>query len=343
MNAQPGDYVISRNRNASGKDIDALIKVRSVNKEGFVFGVLQVEPHTKNTQVEVKGETIIMNLGAKPHPGVVYGFHLDRLYLGSKEHPDLGEIFFFTRMKKEQREILFDALANGYKAYKKRGIDLSKLPVNREVHAPLPKYLGSYSHSKDLSKRFSKIEYCPKPTTPTEDYTYLVAHEEAHAMDFLLVRQNQKAHASWIKAYNGSIATKSISKEDNKVLVHSFAGSEVDTVKEWLSSLDEELKDPAKYALYYLRHVRGLSVPELNTLIATGNKDEIVRLWPKIGVDLKTQKPTPLVTEYATKNVHELFAESVSYNLVGKQLPDFVETLVDKSFTLAKINFKEYA
>jgi hypothetical protein len=49
----------------------------------------------------------------------------------------------------------------------------------------------------------------------------------------------------------------------------------------------------------------------------------------------------PLVTEYATKHVKELVAESIAYHLSGKKLPKEVESLVDKTFSYAKSNHEK--
>lgn len=341
MQIQSGEYVITRHRSTTGRDQDALIKVKNVSGD-TVFGRLEHDPHIHNKLVEVSVDSVIMNLGSKPHPGKVHGFDLTSLYRGAVDHPKFGDIHFFEKTKKEKREQLFASMTRVQKMYAKQGIDVTKLPILHEVHPRRGKYAGMYHHSKDLSKHQSRISYFVDACNTDAEMDYMVAHELAHGTDFILIQPNKKACANWIKVYNASIATHSISRADNKALVHSFAGSESESVREWVSSLGDELKEPARYALHYLRQVRGLSVRELDTLIATGDKDEIVRLWPKVEVDVRSPEKF-LVTEYATKNVHELVAESLAFFVLGKTLPELVTTLVEKSFRLARINFKEYA
>lgn len=43
----------------------------------------------------------------------------------------------------------------------------------------------------------------------------------------------------------------------------------------------------------------------------------------------------------ATKNVHELIAEAVSFRMTGKKLPKAVDALVDKTFSYARANHEK--
>jgi hypothetical protein len=68
-------------------------------------------------------------------------------------------------------------------------------------------------------------------------------------------------------------------------------------------------------------------------------KDDIRGLWPLRNIPRK--ELAPIVSEYATKNHKELFAESFAYLLTGKKLPEPIVRLLEKSISHAKANVEK--
>lgn len=334
-----GDYVIAHKQEEE-KNLYYLLKVKSFTEAG-VSGMYEREPHIHKKSIEVTNEQIALNLGPKPLPGKVYGFDTSALYVGTKEHDIFGSVYFYERTPKEKREALFASMSRVHKKVAKLGIQLDKLPVLHECHPQKGKTAGYYMHSKDLEKHSSRIHYCVT-NCPIDSFDYLVAHENAHAIDYLLIQPSQELRSAWIRTYNGTIATRVIPKTDNAFLLKSLISGGHETVKAWYSGIDDaEMKENAKYALNYLRRVRGVGMHEIDTLMATGDSESIRSIWVKTDTDVRN--PKPLVSEYATKNVNELVAESFAFYLTGTTLPDGITELVEKSLRYARNAFKQYA
>jgi hypothetical protein len=103
-----------------------------------------------------------------------------------------------------------------------------------------------------------------------------------------------------------------------------------------LGAEDEEVAHRIKILGRWFKQIHHLGMKDLATIWAAGDLDQLGALWPTVAID--SSKLNPLVSEYATKNVEELWAESFAFYCQKKALPDQIMTLMDKSLSIVKAN-----
>jgi hypothetical protein len=104
----------------------------------------------------------------------------------------------------------------------------------------------------------------------------------------------------------------------------------------WFREQEDDDKANLKLVFRWMAQVRGLSVRDLDTMWGEEGEgaDKVVALLPSDVIHSKDIRPT--VSEYATKNYKELFAESFAFRATGKELPKSVSALLDKSIPVAR-------
>lgn len=336
---EPGDYVLHQERDAeTNKVLSCLLKVSSVN-EDFLKGIVEKEPHISPVHVEVPLSSIRLNFGAKPPEGTAFGFDLSRRYLGKKSHEAFGDIHFFTKPSKEQGEQLWEAMDKVSTRLGRYGLaGLLDLPVAFELHHPGSKYPGWFKRSKDPEVRPHQIGY--RFLSSESNLRYVLLHELGHLLDMHVLRKHKEHWAKWIRLYMTSVEPLILSIADSKQLRKDLfqAAAEEKDLRKWLASLDVEERRKANLILAWIRKVHSITTDELDCLLGSEEEERIHELWP---VEVISVKGTvPLVTEYATKNVSELFAEAFALHLVGKELPKSVGKLLEKSLLIAKAELK---
>ena len=112
--------------------------------------------------------------------------------------------------------------------------------------------------------------------------------------------------------------------------------SQQDNPSDFKSTLAEEEALAYKWILRTIQSVHGLSVKELDFLFEAGMLDDIKKLWPVRTIPRKELEP--IVSEYATKNYKELFAETFAFYFTKKKLPEPLKRLLEKSMSYAKSN-----
>lgn len=341
MSKQPkvGDYVLQQERNPdTNKVLSYLIKVTAVNDDETVKGVLERNPHINPVHVEVPLASVKLNLGDKPPEGVAYGFNLAQRYRGKKQHDAFGDVHFFTKPSKEEGARLWSAMDKVTSRLSKAGLaGALNLPVVFEVHKPTFKYPGWFRRSKDPDVHPHQIGYC---SLSEANINYVLLHELGHLLDMHILRKHKEHWAKWIMLYCTSIEPLILSIADSKQLRKDLfqAASEEQSLRKWLSSLEVEERRKANLILAWIKKVHSISADELDCLLGSEEEERIHDLWP---VEVISVKGTvPLVTEYATKNVSELFAEAFALHLIGKELPKSVGKLLEKSLLIAKAELK---
>jgi hypothetical protein len=79
---------------------------------------------------------------------------------------------------------------------------------------------------------------------------------------------------------------------------------------------------------------RKLKLQDIDSLLKDKDYDSVREIWPKQAIAYSSLKP--LVSEYACVSSRELLAESFAFKVGGKKLPESVDSLLEKSLSLAR-------
>lgn len=313
----------------------ALLKVSSV-KNGVVSGVLEHGCHIEalRTVIDLKPQDVILNLGADPHAGTVYGIDVGRRHRGKKTLDSFGDIHFFYRPKREVWKNIETAFNGLRKRLKKVGLlhTLESANLLWELEpANKQKYSGLYARSRKETIPH-RIAIRPEILDPS-DYVYVLAHEFGHHIDFEFIQGVPALYTKWLTLYAHTVSSVSISRKEIQAHFDGLVKSR-STVMDYLKSLDEDDEaEKFKKILRIIRQVHRFSPADINHLLTGEDHEALKTIWPP--QDIPTRTLDPVVSEYATTNVKELFAEAFAFYLTGKKLPKRVQKLIERSVTYA--------
>lgn len=283
----------------------------------------------------LNAKDVILNLGPTPAAGKVYGLDVTTLFYTKKTHDALGTVNFFYKPNPEVVKDLWAAFAKVVKILDKRGLlfILEGLcweiqPYNGE------KYAGRYMKSKKAGSKIpSRIQIRPE-IMPATEYVYVILHELAHHIHFTYVT-SKKLNALWLRLFNTSIKAVTVKREISQHLLEDLLTQE-DAPSSFKRTLSEDDALAFKWIIRTIGQVSALSIKELDILFEADMKDDIRNIWPVRNIAHK--ELAPVISEYATKNHRECFAEAVSFMMVGKKLPEAIVKLIEKTLSHAKIN-----
>ena len=304
---------------------------------------LEDDPHVKKIQSTIALSKILANLGKDPAPGVVYGTDLSARYLGTKRVDDTITFHVFHRPAKDQLEAFFAGFARVRRRLEKERIGhLLFENVSFELR---PKKGGHSGYFK----------YAPRDPVPIHiayclDYLgeykpdYLVLHEFGHLIEWKL-REYKSLWAAWQAVHAASIFPEHVPPEKCQMLLRTLlatrdAAGQSDvpskgttpTIKAWRAELEEEDRPHASAVLRWIAQHRKVRPPELQNLL-TLNKDKLVQaIWPNEAIETK-HSIKPVLSEYATENVSETFAEAFALSFTGTKIPEPIQKLLDKTLT----------
>lgn len=333
-----GTYALAVQRTAEGKGRPFVFKVSGLHK-GIVTGVLEKFSHipSKKQLVEVSTKDIVLNLGDDPYPGKVHGIDVSELYRGRKTHDYFGPIYWFYKPEADLGNALIKAFDKTHKTLKHAGLDFLVSP-DTCIWEALPyhgeKYAGMYIHSKKPDLMPHRFQIRPE-IMPATDWPYVIQHELGHHCHLQYVT-SRKLNAAWIRLYNTSIQVSSIKASKSQEFLDGLLGQAENHPSDYKSLLSEEDTLLYKLVLKNIQTQHSLSPRELDLLFDAEYYDDIRNVWPTRGISKKDL--APIVTEYATKNYKELFAESFALLMTGKKLPKNVQALMEKSLSYAKTN-----
>lgn len=326
-------YIIGKQRTEDGAKL-FLGKVTGVSK-GIVEGYIEKGAHNKKKRAlfEIPTKDIVLDLGEKPHPGRVHGFDTCNLYTNKVIHHDFfGSVHFFYRINKDVGQKLMKAFDVAAARLTKLGFAEMQDCVWLVHHPETPgKYAGYYKHSRDTEKAPHELAIKPEHIT-ADDLVYVIVHEFAHYVHSNLLTQ-PKINANWIRLFNTSIKVETIRKDVSLQLLESLT-SGGERPSDFKSGLDEDQRLAWNWILRTIKQDHAISIKELDTLFEGDAKDEISQLWPQRTLHKKDLKP--VISEYATINVRETFAEAFSFFVVKKKLPQSVVNLLEKSIRMAR-------
>lgn len=332
MKLTKGDYFVAKQD--QGKDY--LAKALEDSHGKSVEALLEKDCHIQSMRhtLTVALADVVVVLGKEPHPGKVYGYDVGSVHRKRLTHKEFGDVHFFYRPEKQVLNDLNDSMTATAKRLAKQ--DLSFL-LDNVVFEVLPyhgeKYAGRFMMSKN-EKVPKRIQLRPE-IMPASEYMYVWMHELGHNLHLAYCRNNKKLNAQWLKLFNTSIRVESIKKDKSQQLLDALIGGE-EMPSDFKRGLDEEDALAFKWIIRTIGQVNGLTIQDLDTLFEAEMKEEITKLWPVRNIQHK--ELAPIVSEYATMNYKELFAECFAFYMTKKKLPEPIVKLLERTISYAKAN-----
>jgi hypothetical protein len=303
--------------------------------DGDNVGVLDVENmHIAQLRkgFDTKVENIIAILDPT-HPS--YHNKFDAIFHKAIHNEDFGSLNWFYEPKFEVRANLEEAFKKAASALEARGLGFIIQPTTC-VWEVYPyggeKYAGYYKRNGKPEKNPNRLAIIPEHTAYDHSYyTYIIFHELAHHLHSEFVH-GRNLNAKWIDLYSTSVPARDILKPDTDRLLKALLDGE-DLPSAFKGQLEEADEEAFKLILKAIKQQHKLGVKELDVLFVAEFNEQIKAVWPETVV---ANDLNPLVTEYATKNYRELFAEAFAYYMSGRELPQEVKELVEESISYAK-------
>lgn len=327
------DYLVLK---ATAKDEDDnskpryyLGKAKRPTEDGLTV-LLEKDSHITKKIVEVSKKEIIVNLGQDPSPGDVYGCDVTNLHRKSLASEEAGvDIHLFDKFDSKHETQAINGLVKARKRLKSHGLDFvmdGSLPIFYEIRKKNNKYAGMFSRAKE----FSRVQlFVNKDHKEFNEYVFL--HELAHAIDSYLLN-SPELQARWVRLYIRSLKPRSLNLSEVRSMYGSLKNSTC--ISDWKKSFtDDDDKGKPNLVLRAIKQAHGVGSNEINALLKDNDLESVKALWPT--EDVRSVDLAPLVSEYATKNVKETIAESLSLFMLGKTLPKSVVKLTEDTIQYA--------
>lgn len=331
---KPNDYMIAQTKGSK----PFLGQVTKITDDGFLV-VPDKLRYREEDEITVYRRDVLVRLGPDPKPGKVYGVDVANIYRRSFTHDVWGPIHFFVKPDKEHMKMLKAGLDITAKRLDKLGLTDYMGKFQTEIRAKKGKYAGMYTHSKDGK---SITWYAPECAAKQEDMNGVIYHEYGHVLRMNgLTRVTPRAR--WQRLFQRSIAPIIVPKKFldgllDVMLEEANNASEASLpkiIKEYVADDDGRIAG-VKALQRWMRQIHHVSARDIEVLWSANDSDTLRSLWPTTSID--TSRLDPILTDYATKNVEELFAESFMFYALGKKIPANIEKLLQKSLSEIKNN-----
>jgi hypothetical protein len=330
VKVRKGEYVLV--------EVDEKMKLGRVQSfdDTTVSLMLQKDfPYVKDA-AEYDRSQVRVNFGADPLPGRAYGYDLGVLHRGTIEHDFWGSIHFMYRPDKKTTRLLKNSLDRTAKRVEKLELTEFVERFTTEIRPKQGKWAGMYLHSKnDLVPH--RVWYAPEWSQRDPDtMDNVIFHEFGH-----VVRHNGvidlRYRGRWVSLWQKSIANVKIESRQLKEIRSLIESADPEEAR-FAQMLKEATADLGprvhKAIVDWFNQAHNIKMRDLELLWKSGKSDQLMSLWPDHLIDTHDLKP--VVSEYATKNSEELFAESFAFYCQKKKLPSKVQSLLDDSLRLAR-------
>ena len=315
ISVNKGDFALIQD-----KDKVYLLEVESASKK-IVTGTLDKDRSVEPKVVEVSAHSVVANLGAKPLVGKsAYGVSIEP-FVKTVDEPHVGSVDFYVKLKKEELSTLKKTLDYCFTSLKKKGYEVKDIDI--EFRPKRGRYSGMYKFNpKTNDKIIFRIH------SYTENLKYVLFHEFGHHIWYRHLKTKERA--KWIKLYNRYTKIENISKELVAELKEDFLdkarADKYFDVKDWYSMVAEEHVDVAKEIIGLIYSTYHMDSDNLHDLIFNQDLDEIESMWPNY--KLIDSNFEVILTDYATLNVKEFFAEAVAFHYAGMKVPKTLQKLL---------------
>ena len=318
---QLGDYIIFED--GAKKKLGEVVE-KIPGKEPSYTVVLEKNRYTeKESNESVDAEAVLLNLGPEPKYGSVYGNQIEPR-LKTIAIRNWGELHLYTKL--EHKDALKSALKTVWD--KIEAIEVTELfPLELEVRHIRGQKGGEYAYRPD-GVDVIRLFNLPSLMIDEDEIVYLLCHEVGHGIWYRLLEEDQRAR--WVNLYAKIFKHEVVGHKEMVKMLRDFSDSG-QTIKDFKSELDEDEEPLFDTAINTIKSNFNLSAREINTLVRT-NRLNIDDLMPSCSVEFG--EPKELLTEYARKDVYEMFCECVAIHMTGKKLPPPVMKVMEKTVPL---------
>ena len=318
MKVERGDFILCKPEKKTL--LCEVVKAKDGNIRAIVNDKFR---YTKDafTMLKMSSEDVIANLSKDPINGNAYSVKVEPLQKIVVRKP-FGHIYFFRKLNEVDETRLYKALDKAGDRLRKLDL-IEHFPIDIEIRPSKGKFSGMYYYKGGKEDTLDVMVLKP---IDFSNLSYVVEHELAHHIFFRYVSNKMKA--KWIDLYHKNVKlslfdTKSI----NKMYI-KFVDSGLE-IRDFESDLDESEQTLFSSIIDYIVSTHRIDTDDINTFVKVGYRKTLKRLSPVH--ELQDSNVEPLVSEYGTKNVDELFAEAISFYYTNQKLPKSVKSLVKKT------------
>ena len=327
-----GDFVIILDKDTRKKHAGTCDMIHKSKKR---LELVDAYGDTDYLDIDLGNDSVLLaNLGQEPLPGSAYGCQIRKLH-SRTEHSFWGNISIMRSMDDEEREVLKRSLTAGLNCLKTIGCKDAIQLDNLMVVDAKGRYAGYYKQDK------RGYHICLHPKEFIEEQgTQIINHELAHAIWYQLTGENAKAE--WVQLYTNYIDLyKSPDEQMSEVIdIVSAQSRHMDEYHDLVSEIEggNEMLDNLTWALMDI-HLLDKQDLDLFLWSLSSKKrrralERAVSNVSRLSGEVSSSFP---VSEYASKNTREFFAESYAHYLSSpSNVPDDVEELLKR--TIPKIS-----
>jgi hypothetical protein len=317
-----------------------LARIEKVREDGVLVALQKDIQYQKNV-IEVEKKEVRAILGENPVPGTVYGFDLHNLYRKSIEHEFWGPIHFFIRPDKDTLKLLKKSLDRTAERIEKLGLGWYASQFQTEIRSKKGKYAGVYKHSGSADKP-NVVWYAPECAKGDQrQMDNVIFHEFGHAVRFNGLTSN-KMRNKWLRLYQKTIAQVKVEPKQLSAILHDLDDydEETESFKGAIKGATQDMSPRIEKALMqWLKETHRITGRELEIMWRSSKLKDISKFWPDHMIDTHDLKPA--ITEYATKNVEETFAECFAFYCQKVKIPSAFEELLEESLSRARAEGKD--
>jgi predicted metal-dependent hydrolase len=329
-------YVIARRK----EEKPFLARIEKVRDSGVLVALQKDIQYQKNV-IEIEKKDIKVLLGENPLPGTVHGFDLNNLYRKTIEHDFWGPIHFFIHPEKETLKLLKNSLDRTAARIDKMGLSYYANVFQTEIRAKKGKYAGVYKHSNAEGKP-NIVWYAPDTCKGDQKVMdYIVFHEFGHVIRFNGIKTN-KMRNRWLRLYQKTIAQVKVESKTLSSILHDLDDydEEQESFKGALNGATQDQSPRIQKAIMqWLKETHKITGRELEIMWRSSKLKDIGKYWPDHMIDTHDLKPA--LSDYATKNVEETFAECFAFYCQKMKLPNAFEELLEESISRAKVEGRD--
>lgn len=332
---QIGNYVVVVR--SSGKKAAKPKVIQILDRQGKVCqGIVQSSVmHLTPEFVQANIDDVVLDLGDNPYPGTVYGVDLRSRYIGTRNvHKSFPPFHVFTVPSEENRDSLKVALADVSSVMAKIGLkDMLYADTCFEIRPKMGRYSGRFMLSSNLGTLPDRIELTIDDNTKKLDkssgYRYVMLHELGHKLHlrYLHPRLKPKLNSEWLALYRSSISQNTITEEYLSGVLSMLL--ELRNLSIFVRSLSPSERKKFQHVIDTIRLSHKLKPDALDIMVEDGSEKALRSVWPT--EKMMRARPVPILTQYATENFKELFAEAFAYFMLGRFLIPEVQQLMETS------------
>lgn len=332
------DYVIAQGKQKA----PYLFQVTQVDGK-TISGVLEQDRRKKPTPIEISKKDVIVNLGPEPRSGKVYGIDVSNIYRKAFNHDWWGPIYFYVKPDAPTMKVLRTGLDRTAEVLEKKKLtDFVEL-FSTEIRAKQGKYAGMYHHNP---KQGSTVWYAPECSQGSQTtMNYVIFHEFGHAVRYNGLSAAVKLRQKWLRLYQKSIKpivvpAKALSSVHDQLIEQRQSDDGIGFTEAMrnVASVDEKHAKVVKVLNEWFKKIHHVGAKELGLAWQADDLSYINKLWPTAPID--TSDLNPIISEYATRNVEELFAETFAFYMQKTKLPDEYVELMEESLSWARTAVK---